>query len=256
MAAKTTSVSGFHLWFEFIVLDFISHDYISIGYVGEFSRYRGSKFKNSKISFIALRGPAVGLHSDQGSNFIGASSELTEALKELDPARVQSYFPDQQCVFEFNPPHASHFGDIWERQIRTVKGILTTMLREAAGRLYTSSLRTLLYEVSYIVNSRPLTTDSLSDPTALKPLTPNHILTMKSKTAAPPPGNFVRQDLYIKKRWRQVQYLCEQFWSWWKKEYLSNIQLRSKWHRRRRNLQIGDVVILMEKETPRSSWPR
>ena len=48
MAAKTISVSGFHLRFEFFVLDFIKND-IHIDRVGDFSRYRGSKFKNSKI---------------------------------------------------------------------------------------------------------------------------------------------------------------------------------------------------------------
>ena len=170
-------------------------------------------FINALRCFIALRGPVATLHSDQGSNFIGAASELREASKELSPERIQSYLSDRECVFEFNPPQASHFGGIWERQIRTIKGILTTMLREVSGRLNTSTLRTLLYKVSSIVNSRPLTTNTLNDPNALEPLAPNHILTMKPKSALPPPGNFIRQDLYLKKRWRQVQFLCEQFWS-------------------------------------------
>ena len=211
-------------------------------------------FINALRCFIAIRGPVATLYSDQGSNFVGAASELREALKELNAEKIQSDLSDRECAFEFNPPQASHFGGIWERQIRTIKGILTTMLREASGRLNTSSLRKLLYEVSSIINSRPLTTNDLNDPNALEPLTPNHILTMKPKAALPPPGNFVRQDLYIKKRWRQVQYLCEQFWSRWKKEYLSNIQLRSKWHQKRRNIQIGDVVLLKDEDSLRSHW--
>ena len=51
-----------------------------------------------------------------------------------------------------------------------------------------------------------------------------------------------------------MQYLCEQFWSRWKKEYLSNIQLRSKWHQKRRNMQIGDVVPLKDEDSLRSHW--
>lgn len=84
-----------------------------------------------------------------------------------------------------NPPASSHMGGIWERQIWTVRSVLTSILDQSAGRLDSSSLRTFLYEVMAIVNSRPLTTEHLNDPLGPEPLTPNHILTMKS---SPPPG--------------------------------------------------------------------
>ena len=41
MAAKTISVSGFHLRFEFLVVDFIKNDIHIDMYVGDFSRYSG-----------------------------------------------------------------------------------------------------------------------------------------------------------------------------------------------------------------------
>lgn len=43
-----------------------------------------------------------------------------------------------------------------------------------------------------VVNSHSLTVDNLNDPTSLEPLTSNHLLTMKSVTALPPPGRFLR----------------------------------------------------------------
>lgn len=129
------------------------------------------------------------------------------------------------------------------------------MLNGVSGRLDTSTLRTFLYEASSIVNSRPLTTNNLNDPTSPEPLTPNHILTMKSKITLPPPGNFVRQDLYLRKRWRKAQYLCEQFWARWKREYLANIQLRTKWLKVHPNLKVGDIVLLKEEDSPRNRWP-
>jgi len=152
-------------------------------------------FINALRCLIDIRGPVATLHSDQGSNFVGPAIELREALKELHAEIIQSYLSDRECALEFNPPQASHFGGIWKRQIKTIKGILTTMLCEASCRLNTSSLRTLLYEVSSIISSRPLTTNNLNDPNALEPLTPKHILTMKSKAPLPPPGTFVRQEL-------------------------------------------------------------
>ena len=73
------------------------------------------------------------------------------------------------------------------------------------------------------MNSRPLTTDTAGDPTSPEPLTPNHLLTMKDNIALPPPGRFVKEDVYARKRWRKVQYLAEQFWSRWRKEYLQQL---------------------------------
>ena len=77
---------------------------------------------------------------------------------------------------------------------------------------------------------------------------------MKSVQALPPPGEFVREDVYGKKRWRHVQYLAEQFWSHWRKEYLANIALRQRWHAPRRNLQVGDIVIIKGDDVHRNKW--
>ncbi|KAK3519921.1 hypothetical protein QTP70_007773 [Hemibagrus guttatus] len=63
-------------------------------------------------------------------------------------------------------------------------------------KLDDASLRTFFYEAMAIVNSRPLTVDNLSDPGSPQPLTPNHLLTMKPVEALPPPGKFIKEDLY------------------------------------------------------------
>ena len=117
------------------------------------------------------------------------------------------------------------------------------------------SFRTLLAEAENIVNSRPLTFPS-SDPDDLEgPLTPGHILTMKSKIVMLPPGNFQRADLYFRKRWKRVQYLVEVFWTRWKKEYLNTLQMRTKWNRPKRNFKVGDIVLVVDERTSRNLWP-
>ena len=87
----------------------------------------------------------------------------------------------------------------------------------------------------------------------LEPLTPNHLLTMKNKTLLPPPGNFVKEEVYVQKRWRKVQFLAEQFWSRWWKDYLLSVNTRQKWFRPKRNLKIGNIVIVQE--VLRNKWP-
>ena len=99
-----------------------------------------------------------------------------------------------------NVPKASHFGGVWERQIRTVRSVLNPLMRNNSTRLDDESFRTLMCEVESIVNSRPLIVDNLNDPHYLSPLTPNHLLTMKTKVLLPPPGNFQTKERYSKKR--------------------------------------------------------
>ncbi|XP_039524444.1 uncharacterized protein LOC120477094 [Pimephales promelas] len=211
-------------------------------------------FINALRCFLAIRGAVRHIRSDQGTNFMGARNELKKALREVSKERVAAYLAEKQCDFCLNAPSSSHAGGVWERQIRTVKGVMSSVLALSSGRLNDASLRTFFYEAMSIVNNRPLTVDGLSDPTSPEPLTPNHLLTMKSSVPLPPPGAFVKEDLYAKKRWRQVQYLSEQFWSRWRKEYLANISLRQRWHALRRNVQVGDIVIVKEEETPRNEW--
>ena len=47
----------------------------------------------------------------------------------------------------------------------------------------------------------------------------------------------------------------QEFWSRWSKEYLQQLHARNKWIGPRRNFQVGNVVLLKEKEFPRNRWP-
>ncbi|KAL7842541.1 hypothetical protein SRHO_G00068440 [Serrasalmus rhombeus] len=201
-------------------------------------------------AFIAIRGNVRQLRCDQGTNFVGARREFIEALKEMDQERLKIL----GCEFFMNPPSASHMGGAWERQIRTIRSVLTSILDQSSNRLDTSSLRTYFYEVMAIINSRPLTAHLLNDPMGPQPLSPNHILTMKSSIILPPPGKFEREDLYLRKRWRKVQHLANEFWSRWRKEYLLNLQPRQKWQRKRRNAKVNDIVIVQDDTAPRTEW--
>ncbi|CAI5657210.1 unnamed protein product [Oreochromis niloticus] len=207
-------------------------------------------FMNALRSFIAIRGPVRQLRCDRGTNFVGARKELSELLEGMDQDRTRAL----GCEFVLNVPSASHMGGVWERQIRTIRSILIAMLDKSASRLDTTTLRTFLYETMAIINSRPLSVEHLHDPTGPEPLTPNHILTMKSSVILPPPGQFCKEDLYLHKRWRRVQFLADEFWQQWKREYLLNLQQRQKWQKMSRNLQADDIVILKDDSAPRNQW--
>jgi len=217
-----------------------------------------NSFLNALRRFIARRGPVREIRSDRGTNIVGAEKELKKALDEMDHSIIQEslcreYKADWVIQWKQNRPAASHMGGIWERQIRSVRSILSAVLREHGRALDEESFSTLLTEVECIINSRPLTVPS-SDPDDLDPLTPNHLLTMKSKMVMPPPGNFQKADVYLRKRWKRVQYLSNVFWSRWKKEYVHSLQQRIKWNRPKRNLEKGDLVLVVDDHSPRNYW--
>ena len=211
-------------------------------------------FINALRSFIAIRGAVRQLRCDQGTNFVGAKNEFKQAMKEMDTKRIEVFLAERQCEFLFNVPSASHTGGVWERQIRSIRNILRVVLSNATGRLDDASLRTFFYEAAAIVNSRPLSVLNLNDPTTVEPLTPNHIILMKSDQALPPPGNFTKEDVYLTKRWRRVQYLSDVFWARWKKEYLLNLTDRKKWCKPRRNVMVGDIVLIKDEVSNRMDW--
>ena len=95
---------------------------------------------------------------------------------------------------------------------------------------------------------------SLSDE-SLESLCPSNLLTMKTNVVMPPPGVFQRTDVYCRRRWRTVQYIANQFWSRWRKEYLLALQERPKWNTVRPNMEVGDIVLLVDEDVKRNKWP-
>ena len=210
-------------------------------------------FINALQRFICRRGPIKEIRCDNGTNFVGAERELRESIKELNQDSIRDELLRHQICWKFNPPTASHMGGSWERIIQSVRKILASLFREHDGRLDDETLRTLLCEVECIPNSRPLTAVA-SHPDDLEALSPNHILTMKP-VILPPPGHFDGPDIYLKKRWRRVQYLANLFWTRFKREYLVTLQRRVKWNIPRRNIKVGDAILLKDDNYPRYKWP-
>ena len=207
-------------------------------------------FINALHRFIARRGYPEEIRSDNGGNFVSANKELKDAIKEWNQNQIQQYLTQNSVKWVFNPPAGSHHGGVWERCIRTVRKVLNAICKEQT--MDDEALSTLMCEVETIINGRPITKVS-DDPNDFEALTPNHLLLLR--TGAPfPPGLFNKTDCYVRRRWRQVQYLSNVFWRRWLKEYLPTLQQRQRWHSSRRNLQMNDVVLIVDNNLPRNLW--
>ena len=164
--------------------------------------------------FVGCRGNVRMIRSDNGSNFVCTSAELSRAFQEMDNIKIGNFLKEnggEWMIRKRNPPPSSNTGGVWERQIWGARAILSSLLKTHGSSLSDDSLQTLLVEVEAIINSHPLATDMLSDVTSLVPLSPVNLLTIKSKLVMPPPGHFISPDRYYRKHWRRAQNLSNEF---------------------------------------------
>ena len=215
-------------------------------------------FLNAYRRFVGRRGPVRRLYCDQGTNFIGGKSLLEAALKETDHKKIKDELLKEECdwvEFRMNVPHASHMGGAWERQIRTARAVFSSILATHGHSLDDELLRTVMVETEAIINGQPLSYTSMSDTSTVEPLTPQQLLTLKSKVVCPLPGRFCKEDLYVRHRWRRVQFLANLFWTRWRRKILPTLHERRRWQATEPNLRDGDVVIVVDDTVPRGRWP-
>lgn len=206
---------------------------------------------NAIRRFICRRGQVKEIRSDNGTNFVSSNRELKQAMLELNQSKIQKGLAQDGIKWTFNPPYGAHHGGAWERLVQEIKRILCSITNQQV--LDDETLHTVLCEVEAILNDRPITPSS-DDPNDVEALTPNHLLQLKGKPVLPP-GLFKKEDLYLRRRWKQTQYIVDLFWKRWVKEYLPMLQERQKWNKIRRNFCIGDVVLVVDGAAPRNSWP-
>lgn len=207
-------------------------------------------FMSALYRFFARRGMPAVIRSDNGKNLIAGERELRGILRSWNQQRITEGLAERSVKWIFNPPDASHMGGVWERQIRTIRRMLAGLVQEQV--LTDEALRTLMTIAEGIVNNRPLTAAS-DDPKDLEVLTPNHLLILK--TASLPGRDFGPETHYVRQRWKQVLLLANTFWTRWIQSYLPSLRARTKWHRQQRNVQVGDVVLVVDKMLNREHWP-
>lgn len=88
-------------------------------------------------------------------------------MAELNNEKIKNELLQSGCdwvTVKMNVPYASHMGSVWERQIRTVRSVLQTLLQRHGTQLDDESLRTFMVEAEAIFKSRPLTIENITAP--------------------------------------------------------------------------------------------
>ncbi|KAG1656930.1 hypothetical protein GQR58_023669 [Nymphon striatum] len=189
--------------------------------------------------FISRRGIPQKMYSDNATNFVKASKD--------------SFITSKRIQWNFIAPRAPWWGGFWERMVRVVKNTL----RKTIGTAYLSKKKfvTLLSEVEFLINNRPLTYVD-TDAENILPLTPSHFLLGRTSLNQ---INYNIEDISItadQLRARKTHYdnVLNNFWKRWQKEYLLSLPTCVDKLKKSGNLNIDKIVLIREDNVPRSKW--
>ncbi|XP_062534843.1 uncharacterized protein LOC134204024 [Armigeres subalbatus] len=200
--------------------------------------------------FVRKRGPPVEICSDNGTNFVGASNELAEQIRNIN-GECADTFTDARTKWTFNPPSAPHMGGVWERMVRSVKEAMRAL--DDGRRLNDEILLTVLAEAESFINSRPLTyMPQVSTDT--EAITPNHFILGSSSGAQDPLGTPTNWASALRSSYQRSQFLSDAVWNRWLKEYFPTLNKRSKWFAESKPVKVGDLVYVADGH--RRAWIR
>lgn len=191
-------------------------------------------------------------YSDNGTSFVGANRELKDLGEFLskENKKLSQAIGELSIEWHFAPAYSPHFGGIWESGVRSTKH----HLKRVAGNVIMTfeEFYTLLTQIEAVLNSRPLTSLS-NNPNDLTPLTPAHFLIGRPLTAIPDVSLTHLPEARLS-RWQMIQKMQQHFWSRWSKEYITELQQRTKWRQPYPNLEEGTVVLIKNENLPPLKW--
>ena len=217
------------------------------------SDYTSEGFLAALRRFTARRGICSTLHSDCGTNFAGADTQL-RALFTSSSAEHQAIIGQlatEQIQWRFNPPSAPHFGGIWEAAVKSLKHHLRRVIGDTT--LTYEEMSTFLTQVEACLNSRPLQALS-DDPEDFAALTPGHFLIGSALNAIPEP-TLLEQPTNRLSRWQLLQKMRDHFWERWSREYLHSLIHRPKWWNKESGFDVGRLCLIRSELTPPTKWP-
>ncbi|KAK4318700.1 hypothetical protein Pmani_010328 [Petrolisthes manimaculis] len=113
-------------------------------------------------------------------------------------------------------------------------------------------LQTVLVEVANLTNERPIGIKPGTDLELGNYLCPNDLLLGRASVKVPSgawdnTGN-------SKHRLEFIQKIVTNFWRRWQRDYFPTLIVRQKWHVSKRNVKVGDIVLLQESNAVIGKW--
>ena len=79
--------------------------------------------------FISRRSKVNIIRSDNGTNFVGASKELKQVIKNIDQNTIDKHLIAEGIKWKFKPSVSTWMGGIWKSPVKSVKCSLKVIIR-------------------------------------------------------------------------------------------------------------------------------
>ena len=156
---------------------------------------------------------------------------------------LRTYGSAKNFKWDISPPDSPWRQGKAERLIATVKKQVKLSLGDS--RVSPVELQTILMEVANICNERPIGLSKPREDGTYNVITPNQLLLGRSTNILPDDTELV-EDLPMKSRYRLVHHVTSAFWKSWASEVSPGLVNRPAWHKKGRNLRVGDVVLVCQ----------
>ena len=210
------------------------------------SGYDTASFLTKHEEFRARVGDQKTITTDRGTQLIRGGIVLEKhdvSPKHWDWQEVIQ--KNSTTKWEFVPIGSAHRNGLAESTVKILKKSLRIALGSGVELKY-SEMVTLLAKISNSINSRPLGIKrvgaSSNQEDFLAPITPNQLLLGRSEGNVPP-LDYQFGDKFTE-RLAYVSQVYDAWWKAWIEQVLPSLMPISRWHKRAKNLQKGDVVML------------
>ena len=210
--------------------------------------YDTKSFLLALSRFAAIRGWPSVIYSDPGSQLVGASNDLVSIWKSIDQDVLKQVGVDHGLVWKFGPTDSPWYQGAVEALVKSAKRAINLSVK--GHRLSVSEIMTVFTQVADLLNERPLGVMPGED-SDISILTPNSLLLGRSCSVNP--GGYDANPS-LKSRLTLVQSLVDQFWSHWSKLYAPTLVKQSKWFQEKRDLKVGDVVVVSDSGMQRGRY--
>ena len=190
-------------------------------------------------------------HGTPSTIIMDRGSQLKATEKEVAPNWDLIKERMSEINFIFAPTEGHHYVGVAEAFVKKTKRTLETILQREQKMTF-GELQTFCKEAKQIINSRPLGPRLSEDPTSAPPLTPNHLLLSGRSTVEVPQGEF--KETSLNKRFIFVQNLVTAWWNKWYRNVFSSLLPSYRWDTQRRNLMVGDVVLIHKEGVKRGTY--
>ena len=199
--------------------------------------------------FMSLKGCPVKVWSDNGSQLVAASKELKKIIADQDKDAVIKFSSSHGFDWEFCAPDAPWQNACAESLVKSVKRALSFAI--GVQVLSFTEMLTVMFETAELVNQRPIG----KHPTSLEDgayISPND-LSLGRASSKIPTGNF-STSTSLTTRYHFVQRIISSFWKRWTANYFPSLLIRQKWHTAKRNVKVGDVVLIQDSNQLQGKW--